>query len=174
MECPHCNKQGISALKKSLMLCLGTPLRCTQCGSLFKFNKGFAFLIVLALELMIVLSIVWGLQTTNANIMWLAIFAGVAMIHLIGTILPLKIESQLTYSTTRNKNAQRLSWHFWFLHSLTIFALFIGYFIGVENDKPIATSLSFGALVYFSPLLLFVTRNMVPKALLVKFYRKSR
>ena len=76
--------------------------------------------------------------------------------------------------TTKNKkNVKRFSWHFWFLLGLTLVAMLMGFSSGMDNNKPIITSLSFGALVYLSPLFLSVIRNMMPRSLMLKFYKKS-
>jgi len=71
------------------------------------------------------------------------------------------------------KNVKHYSWHFWFLHILTLLAMLMGYSTGLETDKPITSGILFGVLIYLSPLFLSVIRNMMPRSLMLKFYKKS-
>ena len=65
------------------------------------------------------------------------------------------------------------SWHFWFLHFLTLLALYVGYSIGVENGNVLMSTIIAGLLIYLSPLFLCFIRNFMSKSLMVKFYTKS-
>lgn len=65
------------------------------------------------------------------------------------------------------------SWHFWFLLTLTILAFLLGCATSNENKTPVISGILFGVLVYLSPLFLSVIRNMLPRSLMLKFYKKS-
>jgi small-conductance mechanosensitive channel len=78
-----------------------------------------------------------------------------------------------TKAKTEPKNkSNHYSWHFWFLHALTIFAMFMGYATRAENGTALVTTVSFGLFVYLCPLFLSVARNMMPRSLMLKFYKK--
>ena len=84
-------------------------------------------------------------------------------------------ESCFVRNKSKNKKSKvkHYSWHFWFLHVLTLLALSIGYSIGVESGNVLMSTIVTGLLVYLSPLFLHFIRNFMPKSLMVKFYTKS-
>lgn len=95
MECQHCKKDGISVVSKSVML-FGLRIRCHKCGTLFKLHRGVGFLLAVAIELVVMLSVFWAFKNLSPGLLWLSFSIGMLFLLAISVSLPLKKESQLT------------------------------------------------------------------------------
>jgi hypothetical protein len=85
-------------------------------------------------------------------------------------ILSRKPKNIARNSKSKKGNVKRYSWHFWFIFTLTIFALLIGY----SGENPLIGSLILGALIYLSPWFLCAVRGWMPRELMLKFYKKHK
>ena len=103
MDCPSCNKAGISTLRKSITLPFGLSLRCHQCGTQFRIKRGFAFLLAITLEIVFVVGVVMGLKALSVATLLLVIVLGLLITFSLAAFLPMEIESQFRRFNRRAK-----------------------------------------------------------------------
>ena len=95
MRCPHCKKNGISALKKSLMY-FELPIRCDKCGTQFTLHRGLLFLlVVLTSQLGLIFISITAFKEASSILLWGGVVIAFLFTLVITLILPLKKEHQL-------------------------------------------------------------------------------
>lgn len=101
MNCPECNKNGISAFSK-LGLIFDIEFRCGKCGALFGLNLGLYCVLDLLFQALIVVSIICAFIYLKAYLAYLVLAVSFVLLSVLTLFLPIKVKSKLRVKHRRS------------------------------------------------------------------------
>lgn len=101
MKCQECGNNGIGALQRMRSV-FNLSFRCSFCGSEYKLNRGFSFILSLVLQMAIYFSILNALLNLNSFAAYLGVIVSLIASGLLSLVLPIKVVSRIGRRRGRN------------------------------------------------------------------------
>ena len=101
MKCQECGNNGIRALQR-MGTVFNLSFRCSFCGTEYKLNRGFSFILSFVLQMAIYFSILNALLNLNSFAAYLGVIVSLIASGALSLVIPVKVVSKIGRRRGRN------------------------------------------------------------------------